>query len=187
MSDAIHQCIRTRRSMRTYEERPVPAEKLQRVLEAIQWAPSWVNFQPWEVVVVDDPGLKAELQTCVAETNPGRKAVAMAPLVLAVCGRPGISGFYKGAASTVYGDWLMFDLGIACQNACLAAWAEGLGTLHLGLLDHRRAGQILGLPEEVQLFELIPLGYPAKEGKAPPRKPLADFVHRNRFGERLGG
>ncbi|MFN2223632.1 MAG: nitroreductase family protein, partial [Candidatus Promineifilaceae bacterium] len=62
MSDTVHQCIRTRRSMRKYEDRPVPAEKLQRVLEAIQWAPSWVNFQPWEVVVVDDPGLKAELQ-----------------------------------------------------------------------------------------------------------------------------
>ena len=115
-------------------------------------------------------------------TNPGRMAVIQAPVLLAVCGRPGISGYYQGQTSTIHGDWLMFDLGIACQNACLAAWAEGLGTLHLGLLDHERAGEILGLPEEVQLFELLPLGYPAKEGTAPPRKPLEAFVHRDRFG-----
>ena len=182
MSDTVHHCIRTRRSMRTYQDNPVPAEALQRVLEAVQWAPSWVNVQPWEVVVVDDRKVIGELQQCVPETNPGRKGLGQAPLVLAVCGRPGISGYYKGVESTVYGDWLMFDLGIACQNLCLAAWAEGLGTLHLGLLDHPGAAGVLGLPDGVQLYELIPLGYPAREGKAPPRKALADFVHRNRFG-----
>ena len=183
----VHECILTRRSIRKYTDEPVPAEKLVRVLAAIQWAPSWVNFQPWEVIVIDDPQIKEALQQCVPDNNPGRKAVMQAPLLLAVCGTRGRSGYYDKVASTVYGDWVMFDVGIACQNACLAAWAEGLGTLHLGLLDHRRAGQILGLPDEVQLFELIPLGYPAKEGKAPPRKPLSDFVHRNRFGARREG
>ena len=171
--------------MRKYTDQPVPAEKLQRVLEAVQWAPSWVNFQVWEVVVVDDPALKVKLQQCVPEGNPGRKAVTLAPLLLAMCGRQGKSGSYDGKPSTVHGDWAMFDLGIACQNLCLAAWAEGLGTLHLGNIDHRKAREVLGLPEGIELYELIPLGTPAKEGKAPPRRSIEEFTHKNRFGKRF--
>jgi nitroreductase len=136
----VHECIRTRRSIRKYRDEEIPKEKLEKVLEAVRWAPSWVNFQVWEVIVVDNKDVKAALQECIPETNPGRKAVAQAPVVLAVCGRLGKSGYYKGEPSTLHGDWVMFDVGIACQNACLAAWAEGLGTLHLGLLDHEKQG-----------------------------------------------
>jgi nitroreductase len=135
------------------------------------------------VVVVDDPAVKVKLQEAVPENNPSRKAVAQAPLVLAVCARMGKSGIYSQKAVTVHGDWAMFDLGIACEHICLAAWAEGLGTVHLGLLDHEKAGQVLGLPPDVKLFELIPLGVPAKEGKAPPRREIKEFTHHNRFGE----
>ncbi len=183
----VHDCIRERRSMRKYKDTEVPRDKLERVLEAVRWSPSWVNLQPWEVVVVTDPGVKEDLQGCVPEGNPGKKAVTMAPLVLAMCGRKGVSGFYKGEASTVYGDWVMFDMGIACQNVCLAAAAEGLGTLHLGLLEHDKAAKVLGLPDDLALFELIPLGFPAKEGKEPPRKKVAEFTHKDRFGERFAG
>lgn len=179
----VHECIRTRRSIRKYTDDPVPPEKLNKVLTAIQWAPSWVNLQPWEVIVVTDPAVKASLQEAVPEANPSRKAVVQAPVVLAVCGRSGKSGYYGQNPATIYGDWVMFDLGIAAQNACLAAWAEGLGTVHLGLLDHEKAGKALRLPPEVKLYELIPLGFPAKEGKAPPRKELHEFTHRERFGE----
>lgn len=179
----VHECIRERRSVRKYESEPISDETLRKVLEAVQWAPSWVNFQPWEVVIVDDESVKARLQECVHDGNPGRKAVAAAPIVLAVCGRKGISGYYNGKASTVHGDWVMFDLGIACQNICLAAHAEGLGTLHLGLLDQARAGEVLGLPEGVELYELVPLGVPTKRGRAPKRKEIDEFTHRNRFGE----
>ena len=178
----VHDCIQTRRSLRKYETETIDEQKLQRVLEAVRWAPSWVNFQPWEVVVVDDPQVKAALQDCVPEGNPGRKSIGVAPLVLAVCGRQGESGYYNDKPSTVYGDWVMFDLGIACQNLCLAAWAEGLGTLHLGLLDHDRAGQALGLPERVKCYELIPLGVPSKVTKAPKRKAIEEFTHKNRYG-----
>ncbi len=183
----VHDCIRTRRSIRKYADAGIPPEKLQKVLEAIQWAPSWVNFQVWEVVVVDDPRLKAALQECVTEKNPGRKSVTQAPVVLAVCGRTGKSGYYDDKPATVHGDWVMFDVAIACQNACLAAWAEGLGTLHLGLLDHDKAGQVLGLPDGVKLYELIPLGLPGKEGKAPPRRAIQEFTHKNRFGTAWNG
>ena len=85
---------------------------------------------------------------------------------------------------SVYGDWMMFDLGIATQNLCLAAWSLGLATVHIGYIDHKKAKQVLGLPEDIEVVELIPLGYPDHEPKAPPRKALSDFVHWNRFGNK---
>jgi len=178
----VAECIHTRRSIRNYESEPVAEDKLAKVLEAAQWAPSWVNVQPWEIVIVDDAEVMKKLADCVPDPNPGKKALAMAPLALAVCGRQGKSGYYGGKESTVYGDWVMFDVGIVGQNICLAAWSEGLGTLHLGLLNHEKAGEVLGLPDDVKLYELIPLGTPSKIGKAPPRRAIKEFTHKNKFG-----
>lgn len=180
----VHECIRTRRSVRKYEDRPVPEPALAKVLDAVRWAPSWVNFQPWEIIRVRDPEIRARLQQCVPESNPGRKAVVGAPELLAVCGRTGESGFYQGTPSTAHGDWVMFDLGIATQTLCLAAWAEGLGTLHLGLLDHDQAAEVLALPPSVKLYELIPLGYPARTGRTPERRAVDAFVHHDRWEDR---
>ncbi len=178
------ECILTRRSIRKYTDEPVPEEKLAKVLEAIQWAPSWVNVQPWEVVIVDDPAVKEALQGAVPEANPGRKCVTLAPLLLVMVGKKGISGMYNKQSATVHGDWLKFDMGIACQNLCLAAWSQGLGTLHLGLLNHNKANEILGVPDDMSVFEIIPIGVPAKVGQAPPRKKIEDFVHKNKFGNK---
>jgi nitroreductase len=173
--------------MRKFAEEQVAPDKLERVLNAVRWAPSWVNLQPWEVVVIDDPAVKEALQQAVPPANPSFKSVVAAPIVIAICGRLGKSGFYgAGKPATVYGDWVMFDIGIAAQNLCLAAWAEGLGTVHLGMLDHVKAGQVLGLPDDVKLYELIPLGVPAKEGKAPPRREIKDFTSWNHYGKKSG-
>ncbi|MDY0000476.1 MAG: nitroreductase family protein [Polyangia bacterium] len=178
----IHETIRTRRSVRRFRPDPIPKEALERLLEAFRWAPSWVNLQPWELVVVDDPAVKERLAECVPATNPGRKAVSGAPLVLAVCGRAGRSGLHDGKPVTMHGDWVMFDLGIACQTLCLAAWAEGLGTLHLGWLDHAAAGAVLGLSDGTACYELIPIGVPEKPSRDPGRRALSELVHHNRFG-----
>ena len=182
----VLEAIRTRRSVRKYAPDPVPDELLRQVLEAARWAPSWANTQCWEIVVVRDPERKKALsELLVPERNPAKNAVATAPVVLAVCGRKGISGFYKGQPVTEKGDWLMFDVALAVQNICLAAHALGLGTVIVGALDHARAGELLGLPEDVELVVLIPLGKPAHEPKAPPRKELSEFVHLERYGQKL--
>ena len=126
--------VRGRRSVRKYEPRPIPQEALDTVLEAVRWAPSWANTQCWEVVVVRDPERKRQLQETLPEKgNPARPAMVEAPVVLALCGRLRRSGYYKDQAVTKFGDWMLFDLGIACQNLCLAAHALGLGTVIVGL------------------------------------------------------
>jgi nitroreductase len=106
-----------------------------------------------------------------------------APLVVVLCGRKGISGFKKGEAATVRGDWLMFDTGIAMQSLCLAAYGLGLGTVVIGLFDHNKAEEILGLPQNIEVVAMTPLGYPAAQGAAPKRKEVSEFVFYEKYGK----
>lgn len=182
-------CIKERRSMRKFTEQEVSDEQLQELLDAVRWSPSWANTQCWEVVVIKDQGRKEQLAGMLSEKNPATKGVMQAPLVLVVCAKLGVSGYEHGegvtehAFATDKGDWFMFDAGIACQNICLAAYDMGLGTVHVGHVKHKEIDQLLGLPEGVCSVEVIPVGYPAKEGRAPARKPLEDFVHFEKYGQ----
>lgn len=174
--------IEGRRSIRKYEDRPIPTELLDQIMEAVRWSPSWANTQCWEVVVVQDPQRQAALQaTLPPKGNPAIKAIIQAPMVLALCARKKASGYYKGMASTPFGDWMMYDLGIATQNLCLTAHHLGLGTVIVGVFDHAKAAALLGVPDEYQLVTLIPLGYPAKVGSAPKRREAAEFVHYDQW------
>ncbi len=175
------QVLEERRSIRKYEDRDVPEALVNRVLEAVKWSPSWTNCQCWEVVVVRDPAVKEKLQETIAPKNPATKAIVSAPVVLAICGRLGVSGYYSNQASTKFGDWYLFDLGIATQSLCLAARDLGLGTVIVGLLDHDRAKAVLNVPAGFELVALIPLGYPAKTPEAPKRREVAEFTHRETF------
>ncbi len=176
--------IKTRRSVRKYEDTPVDDDKLNTVLDAVKWAPSWANTQCWEIIVIKDPAIKQKLQDCLPpKGQPASKAVVQAPVLLAVCGKLESSGYYKGQVTTKFGDWFMFDLGIACQNLCLAAHGLGLGTVMVGLFDHDKAKNVLNVPDGYELAVLIPLGYPAKETSAPKRREVQEFTHSNTFGQ----
>jgi nitroreductase len=181
MADLV-QIIKERRSIRKYEEKDVPEEILNQILEAVRWAPSWTNCQPWEVVVVKDQGVKEKLQASLPpKGNPAIKAIVQAPVLLVLCGKTETSGYYKGKATTKLGDWFMFDLGIAAQNICLTAHDLGLGTVIVGLFDHNRAKNPLNVPEDYELVAMIPLGYPAKRPSAPSRKTISEFTHYESF------
>mgnify|MGYP001082245387 CR=1 FL=1 len=174
--------VRNRRSTRKYEEREIPEQMLEQIFEAVRWAPSWANTQCWEIVAVRDPAQKKRLrETLPPKGNPAAGAVEKAPLVLAVCARRRVSGYYKGEVTTKFGDWFMFDLGLATENLCLAAHHLGLGTVIVGLFDHDRAAKVLGLPEDVEVAVLVPVGYPAKSPSAPKRREIAEFTHKERY------
>jgi nitroreductase len=173
--------IQKRRSIRNYLDRDVPEEILEQVLDAVKWSPSWANTQCWEIVVVRQLETKQRLQETLSKGNPGTRAVVEAPVLLAVCGKLQSSGYYKGEVTTKFGDWFLFDLGIATQSLCLAAENLGLGTVVVGLLDHDKAKAVVKLPENVELVALIPLGYPAKVPSAPKRREVNEFMHREVF------
>jgi nitroreductase len=177
----LMEAIKERRSIRKYKPDPVSEEALQKVFEAVRWSPSWANTQCWELILVRDPNIKSELANTLTRTNPARSSMTEAPVVIVLCGKKGVSGFKKGEATTVKGDWLMFDTGIAMQSLCLAAHALGLGTVVIGLFDHKKVEEILGLPLNVEVVAMTPLGYPAAQAGAPKRKEVSEFVYYEKY------
>ncbi len=180
----LMEAIKGRRSIRKYKSDPVPEEVFRTLMEAVRWSPSWANTQCWEVIAIKDPKVKSELTTALPKGNPALSSMTDAPLVLVLCGKKGISGFYKGQMSTVKGDWLMFDAGIAMQSLCLAAHSLGLGTVVVGMFDHKKAEEILKVPQNIDVVAMTPLGYPATGGAAPKRKDISEFVFADRYGEK---
>jgi nitroreductase len=178
------EAIKGRRSVRSYRPDPIPEEKLRKVLEAVQWAPSWANTQCWEVVVIKDAAIKKQLVETLPPGNPSREAIVQAPITLAVIGIKGRAGFYKGAAATDKGDWYMFDCALATQNLCLAAHAQGLGTVIVGLFDAVRAAKVLQVPEDKAVVIITPLGIPEKVPAPPKRKEITEFVYHGEYGKR---
>jgi nitroreductase len=177
----VYEAIKGRRSIRKYKADPIPADVLDRLAEAAQWAPSWAHTQCCRLVLVSKSEGKAALQQALPPTNPAFKAMVDAPVVAAFCGLSGKAGFYKGTAATPRGDWLLFDVALAMENFMLAAHAEGLATVCVGLFDPVKAAQALGAPAGVEVVALTPLGYPDVEAKVPPRMGRAEFLRRESF------
>jgi nitroreductase len=173
--------IKGRRSIRRFQAKEIPEDDVNTILEAVRWAPSWANTQCWEVLVVKGSTIKEKLEDTLSQGNPARKAILEAPIVFALCGKLDRSGFKRGEATTKFGDWFMFDIGIATQNLCLTAHNLNLGTVIVGLFDQDKAGEILGVPEGYEVVTLVPVGYPAQEAKAPARREISEFVHYDRF------
>ena len=180
----LMEAIKGRRSIRKYKSDPVSEEVFRTLMEAVRWSPSWANTQCWEVIAVKDPGVKSELASALPKGNPAIPSMTAAPLVLVLCAKKGVSGSYGGQTVTAKGDWLMFDTGIAMQNLCLAAHSLGLGTVVVGMFDHKKTEGILGVPEGIEVVAMTPLGYPAAGGSTPKRKDISEFVFFDHYGKK---
>jgi len=180
MNEVI-KAIKERRSVRNFKKDPIEEEKISQLLESIRWSPSWANTQCWEIVLVRDPNIKKELQETLPKGNPARDAVYKAPILFVICAQLRKAGYYKGSAPTKFGDWFMFDLGIATQSLCLAAHSLGLGSVIVGLFEHNKAKEILNVPEEYEVVVIVPVGYPEKIPSAPKRREVKEFVHYDKF------
>ena len=188
----VMQAIKGRRSIRKYRTEPVPEEALQTVLEAARLAPSWSNTQCWRLIVVRDKETKSKLADTLkgikaGRTNPANEAVRTAPIVIAACAELGLTGYYRDESgenklATDKGEaWYMFDVALAVQNMSLAAHALGLGTVNTGALDAVEAARILGVPDNVIVVELLPLGWPDEEPAPRPRKEINEFVFFEKY------
>ena len=177
----LSEAIRTRRSVRKYLDKPVEDEKLNTVLEAVRQSPSWANLQCWKMVVVKDPETKEKISDLSYvesyfspkgyKANPSKKALAEAPVVIVLCAEPSQSGNIWGQA------YYLVDCGIAAQSLMLAARDQGLGSVFVGVYDEVKVKGMLGIPQNVRVVGLFPVGYPVDEAKAgPPRKALDEIV-----------
>ena len=163
----IYDAIRQRYSVRAYQAKPVEKEKLLRILDAARLAPSASNRQEWRFVVVTDEEKRKRL--AVAARN--QKFVGTAPVVIACCAET--DNHVMSCGQLCY----PIDVAIAIDHLTLAAVAEGLGTCWIGAFVEEQAQEILGIPKNVRVVELLPLGYPAASPKPKDRLPLDKIVH----------
>jgi nitroreductase len=177
----LEEIIKNRRSIRRFEKQEVESEKLNMILEAARWAPSWGNSQCWQFIVIQDQEQKEKLKETLTQKNPATLSVQDAPVVFAICGESKKSGYYNGQQITRYQDWLMYDLGLVTQNICLMAHSLGLGTVIVGSFDHEMAEKVLRIPKGYEIVALLPLGYPAHAPSAPKRREVKTFVHYGHF------
>ena len=180
----LMEAIKGRRSIRKYKADAPSDEDLNFILEAARWSPSWANTQCWEFIIVRDAETKKKLAETLPEKNPARPAIGQAPVVIAACALKEKAGYFKGNPATDKGDWLLFDTALALQNLTLAAHSRGLGTVHVGFFDSRKAEEILKVPSITAVVELLPLGYPDEEARVTPRKQIDDFVFYESYGEK---
>jgi len=166
--DAL-EAIRTRRSIRQYQDKPVPQDLVQQVLAAAMSAPSACNAQPWQFVVIRDRTILKE----IPRINSHAAMAEQAPLAILVCGDLSLE--------ISPGFWVI-DCAAAVQNLLLAAHALGLGAVWTGVYpcQDRIEGfrRLLNLPQQVVPHSLIPLGYPAEEPAHEDRF-RADHVHHD--------
>jgi nitroreductase len=181
----LMEAIKARRSIRKYKTAPVDDKTLEAVLEAARWAPSWKNSQCWRFVVVRDSDIKNKLADTaigvLSGPNGGAEAMRDAPVAIVACAELGKSGYSRGEPATDKGDWYMFDVALAMQNLVLAAHALGLGTVHIGAFDAKKAAAVIGVPEGFCVVEMTPLGYP-DEDRTSVRKELSEIVYYDKYG-----
>ncbi len=162
----IHELIQQRVSVRKFEDRTVEDEKLLRVLDAARMAPSARNRQAWKFIVVREPSMRQKMMK--AANN--QQHVGEAPVIIACCGLDPEYHMRCGQPADP------IDLAIAIDHMTLAAAEAGLGTCWIGSFFQDEVRQLLQIPDNVRIVELLLLGYPSGRINKTPRKPLDQIV-----------
>ena len=157
----------TRKSIRKYKKEPISENVFKNILEAGRRSPSAVNSQPWHFVVLRDLEAKE------------------------ACSFGGYNGFTREADFIVVGLYkpsevmieklALMDVTIALQNMVTAAWLQGVGSCWIGAWNDARLRDILNLPTDTKIVGLIPFGIPDENPSQPPKKPLNEIVHFDKW------
>lgn len=184
----VHEFIAARWSPYAFADRPVPVDDLRSLFEAVRWAPSSYNEQPWSYIIAtkDSPEQFQELLSCLVE---GNQVWAKAAPVLAL----GVVSL-KFARNGKVNRAAVHDLGLAAGNLLFEATARGL-VVHqmIGILPDR-ARELYAIPEDSEAWTALAIGYTGdiaglpdnlKERDLAPRqrKPLSQFVYSGRWGD----
>ncbi len=179
--------LKSRRSIRKYQQKTVDRETLMEVIDLARYAPSGGNAQEWEIVAVDDPGLLDDVYETLAwlpaTGEPPKDQRPMAYLVVISTEEAGVADCASLATYTV-----------------LAAHAVGLGSCWFGSIRRTELADDLQIPDDYSIEFVISLGYPAEDAETfdssddtqvteqnetihVPKLTPENFVHYNEFGQ----
>lgn len=173
----VTEAVQERHSIRSYHDKSVPREKLEKILEAGRLAPSARNIEPWHFIVVTDKEKRKTLSKGLYA-----KFVAQAPLVIAALGD-------KKASP----DWYAVDTSLAVENMVLAAVNEGLGTCIVGSFNEADVKAALKIPDNFEVIVLLAVGYAQEKldlsskllRLVRTRKVLSEIISEEEFGKPL--
>ncbi len=163
----VFEAVRTVLAVRSYQNKPVPADVVKQIVEAARLTGSSRNGQPWQFVVVRDRAMLSKL----GAASPTGPYIAQAPVAIAVA----VEKASKFGVS---------DGSRAIQSMMLTAWSDGVASNWVGFTGMSAAKSLLGVPEDYDLLAIVPFGYPVTPGGRgkKKRKPLNQVAHRERFG-----
>ncbi len=173
----VMDAIGNRRSIRGYEDTPVPEDKLDRVLEAARLSPSARNSQDREFVVVRDAAQRQKLAGAASH----QAFVTQAPVLIAAIATNPEYRMPNGVQA------YPLDVGIALDHITLAAVEEGLGTCWIGGFSQEVARDVLNVPDSHVVAAILTLGFPSWVPGATPRRPGDEVFHYERFKRQVSG
>ena len=179
MINEVLAAIRERRSILRFENAPVEDDKLEAILEAGRWAPSWINKQPWNFTVIKDQKTKEQLSDAVPTAFV--QGLKESPLCIAITVDETQDPFH-----------FVEDGAAAAQNMALAAYSLGLHSSWIGVYDLKnqrnssesKVRQILGIPKDNRVIAILPIGHAKNDLPKKDRKPLKQIVYQEKFGMR---
>jgi nitroreductase len=170
VDNPVYETLRTVLAVREFEDKPVPADLLHRIIEAGRLTASSMNLQPWHFVLVTS---REGLRELGARISTGRYVASSGAAIVVAYER-----------DSEYG---VSDVSRAIQSMILVAWAEGVGSNWTGFADIDGVAEYVGLPDSFEALAVIPFGYPKRKlwkGKKN-RKPLVEVASAERFGTPL--
>lgn len=163
--------IKSRHSIRKFQKKEIEEEKLKKILEAANSAPSAGNLQAYEIFLVRDKEKRRKL----ARAAYGQDFIEEASVILVFCANPKRSAWrYGSRGKNLY---CIQDATIAASYTQLAVTDLGLGSVWVGAFDDEKVLEVLGNPKDVWPVTIIPIGYPDEKPHITSRRKLNDFVH----------
>ena len=136
--------IKNRRSIRSFQDKQVPDNEIQMILEAGRWAPSASNKQPWEFYVIKDKEILKE----ISKSAIYGRHIKRAPFAIAIIGK-----------KTTSPNYYIQDTSLVSMTMMLMAWSLGIGTCWIGALNRKKVKLLLNLNENDYLLTVLPMGY----------------------------
>ena len=160
----VEEAIRIRRSIRKWSDEPLDRRTIEDLMESVRLAPSGMNGQQWELIVVTE---RDRLEQLGAICNNQRHV--------------GEAGAFVFIVTDPSAKWIHVDPAIAMDHLTLRAREMGLGTCWIGAFDEARMREFLGIPEGKVAVIGVTLGHPAEEPPPRARRNLEELVHWERY------
>lgn len=168
----LEEVIKKRQSVRRFQEKEIPEEKIKKILELANLSPSAGNLQARCVLVIK----KKEVKEKIAQAGFGQGFITQAPVVFVICANPQESAIKYGERGEKL--YSIQDVTIFAAYLQLAACSLRLSSCWVGAFDEKRLSEILNLPSEIKPIAILPVGYPAEEPYPTGRKDLDEIIFK---------